>query len=130
MTRSWDAFGKLLISAIVGVILSAQLVAGTGVTGRWGWPLLAYPMYAQARFEGDRLDHAYHVYAVLSDTTRMKVLASDLDMSFWLFRANVVMAIRNQRLDLLAPALRHSCEKYDKQVKKLQVEDFRDSDRS
>jgi hypothetical protein len=124
MTSFWHAFGKLLISAIVVVILSTQLIAGFGITGRWGWPLLNYPMYNTARFEGDRLNHEYEVYAVLSDTTRTKVVPADVGMDhFHIFRANVVMSIRDKRLHLLAPVLRHYCEKHDDRVTKLQVED-------
>jgi hypothetical protein len=77
--------GRLLVSAIIVAILSIQAVAGFVDTGRWGWPLLAYPMYKWAHYEGDRLDVELTGHAVLEDSTRIPMSRSDLNMDFWLY---------------------------------------------
>jgi hypothetical protein len=115
--------GHLLVSAVIVAILSVQAVAGFVDTGRWGWPLLAYPMYKTAHYEGDRLDVDLAGYAVLADSTRVAMNRSDLNMDFWLYWYNVVQPIRHARLDLLQPVLQRYCEESDNQVVKLQVED-------
>ncbi len=115
--------GRLLVSAIIVTILSVQAVAGFVDTGRWGWPLIAYPMYKTAHYEGDRLDVELNGYAVLADSTRVAMHPSDLNMDFWLYWYNVVQPIRHARLDLLEPVLRRYCEESGNQVVKLQLED-------
>ena len=115
--------GCLLVSAIIVVILSVQAVAGFVDTGRWGWPLLAYPMYKKAHYEGDRLDVELTGYAVLPDATRVAIDRSDLNMDFWLYWYNVVTPIMHARADLLQPVLRRYCAESDNQVVKLQLED-------
>lgn len=123
MTRSKDAIARFLVSAIVVVILSTQAVAGFVNTGKWGWPLMAYPMYSTARFEGDRLDHVFSVYAILSDSRKIEIKQEDLNMNFGLFRFNVVQRIGAGQIDALAPVAEKYCELYDNQVTSLQVED-------
>jgi hypothetical protein len=123
MTQSRDALGKPLISAIIVVILATQTVVGLVDTGKWGWPMLAYPMYKKAYFEGDRLNHDVSVYALLSDGTRTEIKRSDLDMSFWIFWYNVATPIALHRADLLEPVVQLYCQEFSNQVTKLQVED-------
>lgn len=115
--------GRLLVSAAIVVILSTQAVAGFVDTGRWGWPLLAYPMYKTAHYEGERLHDDLTGYAVLADSTRVAMTRTDLNMDFWLYWYNVVMPITHARLDLLEPVLRRYCEQSDNQVVRLELED-------
>ena len=123
MTRSRDALGKALISAIIVVILATQAVVGVVDTGKWGWPMLAYPMYKKAYFEGDRLNHDVSVYAVRSDGTRTEIKRSDLKMGFWIFWYNVVSPIALARADLLGPILQRYCGELENDVTMLRVED-------
>jgi hypothetical protein len=115
--------GRLLVSMIIVAILSVQAVAGFVDTGRWGWPLLAYPMYKWAHYEGERLRYDLTTYAVLADSTRVALDRSELNMDFWLYWYNVVTPIVHARLDLLEPVLRPYCDEFDNQVVKLQLED-------
>jgi hypothetical protein len=124
MTLSRDAIGRYVVSAIVVGILSIQAVAGFVETGRWGWPLLAYPMYKTAHYEGDRLDDDLAVYAVMADSSRVEVKRSDLNMVFFVFWYNVVQPIRYGQLDLLEPVVQRYCKQFDNQVIKLQAEDL------
>jgi hypothetical protein len=123
MTRSWDALAKVLVSAIIVVILATQAVAGFVDTGKWGWPILAYPMYKHAYFEGDRLNHDFSVYALRSDGTRTEIKRSDLGMDFWIFWYNVISPVSLGRADVLEPILRRYCDELDNDVTMLQVED-------
>jgi hypothetical protein len=124
MTQSGDALARLLVSAIIVVILATQAVAGLVNTGRWGWPMIAYPMYSEAHYEGDRLNHDLVGYAVLADSSRVEIRKSDLNMDFWLYWYNVVHPIRNGRLDLLQPVLRRYCAQSGNQVTRLVVKDL------
>jgi hypothetical protein len=116
--------GRRLVSVIIFALLSVQAVAGFVDTGRWGWPLLAYPMYRTAHYEGERLRVDLIAYAVLADSTRVRLDRSDLNMNFWLYWYNVVTPIENARLDLLEPVLRRYCDESDNRVVKLQLEDL------
>jgi len=123
VTRSKNATAKFFVSAVVVVILSTQAVAGFVNTGKWGWPILPYPMYHSAHFEGDRLDHEFSVFAILSDGRRVPIKQSDMNMNFHLFRFNVVQPIEAADVDALGPVIDKYCELHDDQVVKLQVED-------
>jgi hypothetical protein len=122
-TSSSNALARLFVSAAIVAILSIQAVAGFVDTGRWGWPLLAYPMYKRAHYEGERLHDELTAYAVLADAKRVAIKRSDLAMDFWLYWYNVVTPIQNARVDLLQPVLQRYCEQSDNQVIKLHLED-------
>jgi hypothetical protein len=124
MTRAGDALGRLLVSVVIVVILLTQLVVGFVDTGRWGWPMLAYPMYKTAHFEGERLDHELTAYAVLADLSRVEIKRSDLGMGFWISWYNVVQPIRHGNLDGLAGLVQRYCQEFDNQVSKLEVQDL------
>jgi hypothetical protein len=108
---------------VIVVILGTQAVVGFLDTGKWGWPMLAYPMYKKAFFEGDRLNHDVNVYALLSDGTRTEIKRDDLGMSFWIFHYNVVGPIGQGRSEPLAPLVQRYCRESDNQLIKFQVED-------
>jgi hypothetical protein len=117
-------FGRFFVSTIIVIILSTQLVAGFGETGRLGWPLLPYPMYSQAHFEGDRLNHDPTTWAVLVDSSRVEIKRSDLAMDFMIYFNNVVQPIRRGELDRFAWLLQRYCAKFDNKVTKLEVQDL------
>jgi hypothetical protein len=76
--------------AIIVVILATQAGVGFVNTGVRAWPLVAYPMYKTAHFEGERLDHALNVYVILPNAEKAPITPSDLNMGFWLFLDHVV----------------------------------------
>lgn len=123
ITSSSNALVRLAISVVIVGILSTQTVAGFVDTGRWGWPLLAYPMYKTAHYEGERLHDDLSAYAILADSTRVPITRSDLNMDFWLYWYNVVTPLQHARLDLLQPVLQRYCQQSDNQVIKLHLED-------
>jgi hypothetical protein len=77
------------ISALIAVILGTQLVVGFTYTRQAGWPIVAYPMYATARYDGDRFDE-FKLYAVVRDGTKIEVDPGGLGMGYWIFRKNVL----------------------------------------
>lgn len=111
------------ISALIVLILGAQLVAGFVVTGPRGWPIINYPMYKNARFDGDRLDHRFQVDAVLADGTRLNIDPDELGMSFWLFQHNVVIPVQQGKREALAPTLERYCERSEARLRRLEVLD-------
>jgi hypothetical protein len=123
MITSNNALARFFVSVVIAGILSIQAVAGFVDTGRWGWPFLAYPMYKNAHYEGERIDIYLTAYAVLADSTRVAINPSDLNLSFWLYWYNVVTPIQHARLDLLEPVLKRYCEETGNQVTKLHLED-------
>jgi hypothetical protein len=77
------------VSALIVVILGTQFVVGFIDTGRRGWPIVAYPMYSTARYDGDRFDD-FKVYAALKDGTKVEVNPGEVGMSYWIFHKNVL----------------------------------------
>jgi hypothetical protein len=67
---------RAVLSIVIAAILGSQLVVGMVDTGRWGWPIMAYPMYKSAHFEGERLSHEFDLFAVFQDGTRVKIPAT------------------------------------------------------
>lgn len=124
MTQPSSAFSRLLVSAVIVAILSVQAVAGFVDTGRWGYPILAYPMYKTARYDGDRLDHHLRVFAVKQDASRVEVKPEDLNMSFWLYWYNVVQPVRHSNFEVLKPVIDRYCQESEGEVIKLQAEDL------
>ena len=57
------------------------------------WPLLTYPTYKYAHYEGDKIAE-YEAYAVFKDSTEVNVLPKDVNIGFWKFRWDLVPAIR------------------------------------
>lgn len=71
------------ISLIIIGVLAAQTFSGFRKTQRW-WPFLAYPMYAEAHFEGERIAVNHRIYAVTSDGVRHYLHPeNDLKLYFW-----------------------------------------------
>jgi hypothetical protein len=123
VTQSRAVLARYSVSAIIVVILATQAFAGFVNTGRWGWPMIAYPMYSTAHFEGERLNHDLTAHAVLADSTRVPMGRDDVDMAFWIYWYNVVQAIRQGDLTRLEPVLRRYCQEFDNQVVRFVVED-------
>jgi hypothetical protein len=115
--------GRLVVSAIIVTILSLQAVVGFVNTGMRAWPLVAYPMYKTARYEGDRLDHALNAYAILANGEKVPITPDDLNMSFWLFGDHFIAPVINGRRDVLEPLIARYCEHHGSQVVAFRIED-------
>lgn len=72
-----------LLSVLIIGVLFAQTVSGFRKTYKW-WPFLAYPMYAEAHFEGERIKVNHRIYAVTSDGVRHYLdPEAQLKLGFW-----------------------------------------------
>jgi hypothetical protein len=91
----------LMISLVVVVVLGLQVFAGFRNPGPWGWPFVAYPMYAEARHEGDRVIYDLAVFVVDPGGGQSRVTPEDLGMQWWWFRQNVVGQLLLVESDLL-----------------------------
>lgn len=58
------------------------------------WPFLTYPMYHNARYEGDEIAE-YRAYAILQNSIEVQVHPEDVDMGFWNFLRDFVAAMKD-----------------------------------
>jgi hypothetical protein len=112
----------IAVSAAIVVILGTQFVAGLVDPGRRTWPMIAYPMYRTAHYDGDRFDE-YEVYAVLKDGTKLPIDRDDLGMSWWLFRNNVVRDIQSGQVEGLTAMIDRYCDESKGALARLEVSD-------
>jgi hypothetical protein len=112
----------IAVSAVIIVILGTQLVVGLVNPGRQAWPMLAYAMYKEARYDGERLDE-YEVYAVLKDETKLLIDRDDLGMSWWLFRSNVVKPVLSGQVERLTATIDRYCDQSEGALARLEVSD-------
>jgi hypothetical protein len=104
---------RAVVSIVIATILGTQLVLGMLNPGRWSWPIVAYPMYKDAHFEGERLRHQLDLFAVFEDGTRMKIMPEDLGLRVWPFINNVVDAIKFGRSQQLSWVIDYACQLRD-----------------
>jgi hypothetical protein len=112
-----------LISLIIILVLGAQLVASFGHANRF-FPFMWYPMYAQAHFEGERINVEHRIYAVTRDGRRHYVdPASDLKIDFWRYERRFARPLRDHKLENIRPILAMVIDRYPT-FTELQVEDY------
>jgi hypothetical protein len=119
MTAVQQRAGRGLVSAIIIVILGTQFVAGLVDTNKWGWPILAYPMYKWPHYENERILHDADVYAQLDDGSRIAITPEALGMSFWIFFYNVFLALRDADRSKLGPVIVRYCAQAGGRVREL-----------
>jgi hypothetical protein len=111
MDRLQERLGIPFLSAVIVVILGTQFVAGLIDTGRWGWPIIAYPMYQAPHYENERVLYDVSVYAELDDGARLPIRREQLGMQFWVFEGNVVQPMRqlDDRCRAIGPPVPRFC---------------------
>jgi hypothetical protein len=80
------------VSVVVVAILGTQFALLFFEPRQRGWPMVTYPMYASARYDGDRFDD-FKAYAVLKDGTKVEVDPGELGMPYWIFHKNVLLPL-------------------------------------
>jgi len=107
-------FGQRLVSNVsrtqVGIVASSIVILTTlflqGIAAfgiQFGpiekqpflWPFLNYPMYGSARLEGDEINFETLI-GILPDSTEVLIEPDDFSMPFFLFRKQVLAAIRRE----------------------------------
>ena len=120
MNRLQERLGIPFVSGVIVIVLGAQLVAGLVDTGRWGWPIVAYPMYKTPHYENERVLHDFAVYAEFDDGMRLPIKREELGMqNLFLFESNVVDPIIHKDPALLAPVVRRLCTESGRRLKRF-----------
>lgn len=90
--HSREAIAKRAISVIVVTILAAQFLIGFSYRGGQTFPIVAYPMYKQVHYEGERLND--YVVEVSTDGGAGRVLGPEsMEISPWLYQKSLTAPI-------------------------------------
>ncbi len=91
-SRNREDLARIAVSVIVSTILAAQFLIGFSYRGGQTFPVVAYPMYMQAHYEGERLnDYIVHVSA---DGAKGKALGPEaMEISPWLYQRTLTAPI-------------------------------------
>jgi len=122
--EKFDRYLKGLISFIVLAILITQFFVNLIDTGRWGWPFITYPMYANSHQEGERVIYDVKAFAVYEDLTRNEIKRSELGMNIFLFQKHVWYPIENADIVSLQPLINRYCESTDNKLIRFELEDL------
>ena len=128
MSRNWPAFApalpspgeriatqargrvaKLAISGMIAVALAAQLVSGVIGTGRRGWPIVPYFMYATPHHDGDRLTWEMTVLAIVDGAEPLPIDRWHFRAPYPVFNNRVILPILNGNHADLEPVIREYC---------------------
>jgi len=116
-------YGMAFVSLVILVILGMQLAVGF-TKKRSAWPFIPYGMYKSVRVDGQRLDHAVHIYGVFADGSRVSISRDDVVLSDWVYRNNIELAIRVGKVSTLRPAAEWLCQQSQSPLVSLAYEDL------
>jgi hypothetical protein len=116
-----ERFYSAFVSLVVVIILGAQLVVGLTFHGSSYWPIVSYPMYARAHYDGDRLKE-FRLFAETGSGERIALDAEDFGYSFWIFRKNVHLAVLKGQTP--GPLLAAACAREGGGISELVLEDL------
>jgi len=108
--RSREDLARIAISVVIATILTAQVLIGFSYRGGQTFPVIAYPMYMQAHYEGERLND-YLVF-VSADGGEEQVLGPEtMEISPWLYQRSITAPIIGGKPSPLAATIaRTACE--------------------
>jgi hypothetical protein len=93
---------RFLISAFLVIVLGAQgaTIAFTAVRSGLIWsrlyPIIEYPMYAEAHYEGERVTGRWILHGVLASGGQVNVSEDTLNISFWDYNFLVGSAVKRE----------------------------------
>ena len=106
-----DFRNRLLRVTATGIVIVILLLQGSTIVfmalgkpmGTWYWPIIDYPMYSAARYEGERINAYYNIDVVLKDGSLIAVTADDVGLNFWkfLYIGDGIKRSRKQSAELL-----------------------------
>lgn len=119
-----SSFYMISVSGFIAAALAIQFAVGMTYHGGARWPFMSYPMYANDRAQGERIDD-YTVSAVFDDG-RVEVIDPDaVGLSFWIMRANYVRPILRGEFGMAdSEAMAIFCDVYGQGIVKLEVYDI------
>lgn len=92
LAQSFPRAYRAVVSAFVALILGAQAfnVLGTILqkrsSGAWFWPIIDYPMYAMAGYEGESVDSEYQLIVVLDGGSSRPITKEELGLNVFHYR--------------------------------------------
>ena len=112
------------ISGVIVVILGTQTFVSIVGLGGAGWPIIHYPMYSGPKYEGARLNHGSAVSAVLEDSSEIDIDPDEMHIGFWDFHYQISQPIIDNAQDVLTPAMRDLCRRWDNKIVALKARDL------
>lgn len=110
-----------LISALILAVLVTQIYTGFRKGYKW-WPFLAYPMYAEAHFENERIGVENYMYAVTPKGRIYLHPDRDLHLGFWRYDG-VARGLRDGKLKQNSGALA-LIRSVHPDIERLEIEDY------
>ena len=108
--RSREDLARIAISVIVATILAAQVLIGFSYRGGQTFPVVAYPMFMQAHYDGERLND-YLVYLSADGGEEKAVGPEAMDVSGGLYYLLITAPIvQGKPSPLAAVVARQACE--------------------
>ena len=103
--KNREKFNFAFISFVILSIIILQAAASLGIVSKFFyndrlWPILDYPMYSSAHYQGDSIDQ-YFLYGLLEDGSELPIPKEDLGLNFWKFLRGPVYAIIQDDVKLL-----------------------------
>jgi hypothetical protein len=121
--RGSSDLAKLAISVIVATILAAQILIGFSYRGGQTFPIVAYPMYMQAHYEGGRLND-YVVHVSVDGGEGKAVGPEAMEISPWLYQRSITAPIiKGKPSPLAAEMARNACASADARTIAIAVYD-------
>ena len=103
-SRSREEWAKITVSVIVATILAAQVLIGFSYRGGQTFPVIAYPMYKIAHYEGERLND--YIAVVSADGGEEKPVGPEaMEISPWLYQKSITVPIMNGSPSQLAASI-------------------------
>ena len=102
--RSREDLARIAVSVIVATVLAAQLVIGFSYRGGQTFPIVAYPMYKQAHYEGERLND-YRIYVSTDGSEGTALLPEAMEINPWLYQNSITFPVIEGKPSPLAAAI-------------------------
>src|SRR5262245_53915553 len=101
---------RAFVSLFVIVLLGAQFatLVATAVLkpmDTWFWPIIDYPMYAPAGYDGDSVDSEYGIFVVFDDGRTRRVSREDTGLNVFHFRYLCFELMKSKSLTRFTPVL-------------------------
>ncbi|MFO1070636.1 MAG: hypothetical protein U1E14_19120 [Geminicoccaceae bacterium] len=114
---------RAAVTCIVAILLGAQFVSGIIGTGRWGWPIVPYFLYAPPHHEGDRLALELSAFAVTGDGEALRIDRYNFGAPYPVFLNRVVYPIMNGNHADLKPLIGLYCGRTQDRLVAIRLED-------
>jgi hypothetical protein len=102
--RSRDDLARIAVSVVVATILAAQAVISFTYTGGQTFPIVAYPMFKYAHYEGERLND-YRIYISADGAGGTLLSPKEMEISPWQYQNSITLRLINGEPSPLAASV-------------------------